>query len=200
MSGEHWDKRYIEGETPWDSNTVCAHLPATLQEHGIGAGKMLEIGCGTGTNAIWLAQQGFNVTAVDVSGEAIKRAERKAAEAGVNCRFIVVSALEMEIEGGPFEFAFDRGCFHTNHSSWDRSAFAARVAQHLTDDGHWLSLIGSTDGAPRDGGPPRLSVLEIAAAVEPHFEIVDLKSTRFAPEDDESAESWRCLMRKRRRW
>ena len=200
MSHEHWDKRYLDGETPWDGGNVSAHLPAVLQDFDIRPCKALEIGCGTGTDTIWLAQQGFDVTAVDISGEAIQRAEQKAAKAGASCRFVVASALEMEIEGGSFEFAFDRGCFHTNPTAWDRSAFAAKVARHLTDGGYWLSLIGSTDGAPRDSGPPRRSVLEIAAAVEPHLEIAELKATRFAPEEDTSAEAWRCVMRKRRQW
>ena len=200
MSDERWDKRYLDGETPWDSGTVCEHLPTALQDFGIGPCKALEIGCGTGTNAVWLAQQGFDVTGVDISGEAIRRAEEKVEKAGASCRFLVASALEMEIEGGPFGLVFDRGCFHTNNTAWDRSAFAASVARHLTDDGYWLSLIGSTDGAPRESGPPRRSVLDIAAAVEPHLEIVELKATRFSPEPGGSPESWRCMMRKRRQW
>lgn len=200
MTGEHWDKRYIDGETPWDQGVVSEHLPAVLQEFGIEPCKVLEVGCGTGTDSIWLAQQGFDITAVDISGEAIQRAKQKATDADVTCRFLTASALEMDVDGGPFEFVFDRGCFHTNHSAWERAAFALRVAAHLVDDGRWLSLMGSTDGAPRESGPPRVSVLEIAAAVEPHFEIVELKATRFVPGSDDSAESWRCLMRKRRTW
>ena len=62
MADMHWDKRYLDGETPWDSGTVCGHLQAGLQDFGIEPCRALEVGCGTGTNAIWLAQQGFDVT------------------------------------------------------------------------------------------------------------------------------------------
>ena len=200
MADPQWDQRYIDGEIPWDSGTVCGHLKAALEEFGIQPGRALELGCGTGTNAVWLAQQGFDVTAVDISGEAIKRAEQKATDAAASCRFVTASVLDLDLDDDPFAFAFDRGCFHSLQAPWDRAAFAATLARHLTDDGMWFSVIGSTDGAPRDTGPPRRSVLDIAAAIEPHFELVELKATRFMPESDESAEAWRCVARKRRGW
>lgn len=200
MADEYWDKRYREGDIPWDTDAINGHLTAVLEERGIQPCAVLEIGCGTGTNAIWLAQQGFDVTAVDVSDEAIRMAGQKAAEAGVGCRFIAACAMNMEIEGDPFEFAYDCGCLHVYHTPWARSAVAATVARHLASDGLWLSVIGSADGAPREGGPARQTASAIVAAVEPHFEILELKATRYGVGSDAAPEAWRCLMRKRRQW
>ena len=200
MTEGYWEKRYSEGDTPWDTDEVNGHFPSALQEFGIRPCAALEIGCGTGTNAIWFARQGFDVTAVDVSQEAIRRAERKAVGADVRCRFIAACAMKMEIEGAPFEFAYDLGCLHVYHTPWERSAIAAGVARHLSDGGLWLCLLGSADGPPRESGPPRQSAQAIVTAVEPHFEILELKAVRLSPASDTSAEAWRCLMRKRRRW
>ncbi len=165
--------------------------------HGIGPGKALEIGCGTGTNSIWLARQGFDVTGVDLSEVAIERAEAKAAEAGVDCRFVADDFLVDPVPGAPYGFVYDRGCLHVFDRAKDRARFAARVADLLGPEGVWHSLIGSTDGPPRDVGPPRRSATEITAAVEPHFEILELRSTSFDSDEHSHARAWVMVGRRR---
>ena len=159
--------------------------------------NVLEVGCGTGTDSIWLAQQGFEVTAVDISGEAIRRAGEKAAKAGVQCRFVTASALTMEIEGGPFGFAFDRGCFHTFDKKKQRRDYARRVHNLLDEGGHWLTLMGNVDDGRLDIGPPKRTALEVVTAVEPLFEILQLKQGRFDSNDVVPSKIWVVLMRKR---
>jgi hypothetical protein len=61
----------------------------------------------------------------------------------------------------------------------------------------WHSLIGSTDGPPRDSGPPRRSATEIVASVEPHFEILDLQSTSFDQGSHSHARAWVLVARRR---
>ena len=56
---EAWNEHYVKGELPWDSGVVDEHLAEVLARHHIAPGKGLEIGCGTGTNSIWLARQGL---------------------------------------------------------------------------------------------------------------------------------------------
>jgi hypothetical protein len=107
-----------------------------------------------------------------------------------------VTAFAAEPPGGPFEFVFDRGCFHVFDDDSDRARFAQKVAAHLVEDGWWLSLIGSTEGAPRDEGPPRRSARDVMNAIEPSLEIVQLRSTEFTV-CDEGLKSWLCLSRKR---
>lgn len=192
-----WDQRYVEGELPWDSGKPDLHLRGVLEEHSVKLGKALEIGCGTGTNSIWLAEHGFEVTGLDLSQTAIAKAEAKVAAVGVDCHLFVGDFLVDQVPGAPFEFVYDRGCFHVFDGAEERSRFASRVGDLLAPEGVWHSLIGSTDGPPRGSGPPRRSAAEIAAAVEPHFEILELRSTIFDRERHSQARAWVLVARRR---
>jgi methyl halide transferase len=192
-----WDKRYTEGNLPWDSGKPDVHLPEVIEAYRVKSGKALEIGCGTGTNSIWLAQHGFEVTGMDISPTAIATAKAKVTSAGVNCQLLVGDFLVDQVPGAPFDFVYDRGCLHVFEGREELSRFAWRVADLLAREGMWYSLIGSTDGPPRDTGPPRHSATEIVAAVEPHFEIFDLRSTTFDREGHRQARAWVLVARRR---
>jgi len=193
-----WEQRYSDGDLPWDSGKPDVHLGAVLERHGIERrGKALEVGCGTGTNTIWLARQGFEMTGLDIAQTAIRQAERKVATGGVRCTLLVGDFLVDEIPGAPFRFVYDRGAFHVFDGADERSRFAARVAGLLALHGVWHSLLGSTDGPPRDTGPPRRSAAEIVAAVEPHFEILELSSAMFDDERHSHARAWILVARRR---
>jgi SAM-dependent methyltransferase len=183
INAADWDKRYVDNHLPWDSGKPDIHLRRFIEDSKIAPCKTLEVGCGTGTNAIWLAGHGFEVIGLDISPVAIKRAKEKAGEARVNCQFLAADFMKDHVPGDPFSLIFDRGCFHVFDEPRKQVQFARRGAELLEDNGIWLSLIDSTDGPPRDTGPPRISAEEIVAAAEPHFEILNLKSTTFDKED-----------------
>jgi len=194
MPHASWNDSYASGAPlPWDTGTPDPVLVEMIESRAIAPGNTLEIGCGTGTNAIYLAQYGFDVLGVDISEVAVDRARTRAEG---RCRFEAVDFLAAEPAGGPFEFVFDRGCFHVFDDEGDRARFAQKVAAHLADHGVWLSLIGSTEGAPREQGPPRRSAREVMNAIEPSLEIVQLRSTEFRVYE-EQLKSWLCLSRKR---
>ena len=67
----------------------------------------------------------------------------------LGCRFSTWDFLAAAPPGGPFQFVFDRGCFHVFDEPGERQRFTAQVAAALAPDGLWLSLIGSTEGPPR---------------------------------------------------
>ena len=194
MPHPSWNESYASGKPlPWETGTPDPLLVEMIESRAIAPGRTLEIGCGTGTNAIYLAQHGFDMLGVDISEVAVDKARAKAEG---RCRFEVVDFLAVEPPGGPFEFVFDRGCFHVFDDEADRTRFAQKVAAHLVEDGLWLSLIGSTEGAPRDEGPPRRSAREVMNAIEPSLEIMQLRSTEFTVYQ-ERLKSWLCLSRKR---
>lgn len=194
MTHPSWDESYASGQAlPWDTGTPDSLLVEMIESRAIAPGRALEIGCGTGTNAIYLVQHGFDVLGVDISEVAVDKARAKAQG---RCRFEVVDFLAAEPAGGPFEFVFDRGCFHVFDDEGDRARFAQRVGAHLVEQGLWLSLIGSTEGAPRDEGPPRRTAREVMNAIEPRLEIMQLRSAEFAVYG-ERLKSWLCLSRKR---
>lgn len=197
MNKDEWDDRYRSGDLPWDRPTPTEHLPWAIEAFGIAPGKVIDIGCGTGTNVIWLARQGFDAVGVDISPGAVAQARAKAASADVDCTFEAVDFLSDPVGGGPFALAFDRGCFHSVDAGANRAAFARTVADLLAPAGLWLSLIGSTDAPPREMGPPQVSARQITEAVEAPFEILRLEADNFRNGSDETYPAWRCLMRKR---
>src|SRR5262245_4924543 len=73
---KHWENHYRE-RPPWDTGRVSPELQRRLAQFPIPRGRAIELGCGTGTNAVWLAQQGFDVTAVDICEAPIAAAEGK---------------------------------------------------------------------------------------------------------------------------
>src|SRR3954452_9296635 len=109
----HWDERYQKGNTPWETGQPSSELQRVLSETTVTPCRALELGCGTGASAVWLAQQGFDVTALDLSTVAIESARRRAEAAGAGVRFLAADVLKPPPElAGPFDFVFDRGCYH----------------------------------------------------------------------------------------
>lgn len=189
-----WNEHYASGELPWDTGRPEPLLVEFVTSGGITPRRTLEIGAGTGTNAIWLAERGFDVLGVDVASLAVEKAQAKMEGRDLRCRFATLDFLAAPAPDDPFDFIFDRGCFHVFDEPEERARFASRVEAALAPGGFWLSLIGSTEGAAREVGPPRRSAREVALAIEPALEIVELRSAEFRGND---AKAWFCLSRQR---
>jgi len=196
---DRFKKRYKTGDTPWDIGKPDFNLIEIVTKTPIKSCKALDIGCGTGDNSIWLAQNHFIVTGTDISEVAIKKAKEKASKNDVKCTFLVVDFFKSRIEGAPFGFVFDRGCFHTFDSDEERKTFAKNVAACLEKNGLWLSLIGSADEQRQGPGPPQRTANDIVVAVEPYFEILSLASSHFGSNRQNPPKCWACLMQKRPR-
>jgi SAM-dependent methyltransferase len=193
MCHPSWNDSYASAEPPpWDTGTPDPMLVEMIESQALAPCRTLEVGCGTGTNAIYLAQHGFEVVGVDISPLAVESARAKASGAG---RFETVDFLNAP-PGGGFQFVFDRGCFHTFDSDHERTRFAENVAAALLAGGVWLSLIGSTEGPPREQGPPRRNAREIMNAIEPSLEILQFHSREFGV-CGEQLKAWLCLSRRR---
>ena len=195
---ERFEKRYESGDTPWDIGKPDFNLIQTVTTMAIEPCTALDIGCGTGDNSIWLSQKNFQVIGIDISEIAIQKAIEKASKANIKCTFIVMDFLPNKIEGAPFGFAFDRGCFHSLNSDEERESFSENVAAHLEKDGLWLTLVGNADGQRHGPGPPQRTARDIVNLVEPYFEILSLVSSYFGSNRPNPPRAWVCLMRKRR--
>ena len=92
FSRQDWDARYERTELLWtaEPNRLFAAEVAALAP-----GRALDIACGEGRNAVWLAERGWNVTAVDFSGVALAKGERLAVERGVSVRWVLDDVLEI---------------------------------------------------------------------------------------------------------
>jgi SAM-dependent methyltransferase len=194
MPHPSWNESYASGELPWDTGQPEPLLVEFVTSGAVTASLALEIGAGTGTNAIWMAERGFDVLGVDISPLAVERANAKMEARALRCRFAAWDFLAAIPPDGPFQFVFDRGCFHVFDEPCERQRFAAQVVAALASGGLWLSLIGSTEGPPREVGPPRRSAREVTLAIEPALEIVELRSAEFR---GNNANAWFCLSRRR---
>lgn len=196
MAVRDWNEHYVRGELPWDTGEPDLHLVDLVRGGTIPPGRALEIGSGTGTNALWLATQGFDVVGIEVSERAVEMADAKAGRDAPRVTFSLHDFLDDTL-AGPFDFAFDRGCFHVFDEPEERARFVRRVADVLRPDGLWLSLIGSTEGPAREHGPPRRSARDIVSALEPALEVVSLRATEFDAGLPTAARAWVCLARRR---
>ncbi len=189
-----WDRRYIEGDTPWETGREDRVFRRYVDESGIAPCRALEIGCGYGAESILLARMGFDVTAIDIAPAAIAAA-KKNLPAELDVAFLAADILDGPIAGAPFGFACDRGCLHSFDAPEDRRRCARAVAGNLGAGGWWLSMIGSADGPDISPGPPRMAAADVAAAIEPDFAIHLLRRDRY---DSANAPMiWVCLAQKR---
>lgn len=105
---------YRNGEPPWDSGVTPPELVALVEAPGAPMpGRALELGCGTGTNAVYLARHGWRVAAVDLVDRAVRQAREKAAEAGADVTVMCGDATrldEMDVPG-PYDLFFDLSCY-----------------------------------------------------------------------------------------
>ena len=104
---------------PWDTQVSPPELFEFIEGHP--PGRALDLGCGTGTNVITLAQHGWQVVGVDYVRRAIRRAERKAEQAGISAEFIVSDVTKLEDVKGRFDLVLDIGCFHSLEAKEKRS-------------------------------------------------------------------------------
>ncbi|MFA5189271.1 MAG: class I SAM-dependent methyltransferase [Verrucomicrobiia bacterium] len=178
MIERDWNQTYRDPQAPpWDTGKPSTQLRLLLESGAVKPCRALDLGCGTGTNAIFLAQQGFNATGVDLSEVAVQRALAKAQTAGVTANFICASVLALPDLGGPFEFVSDIGCFHTLAKD-QRNAFVAQVTR-VTQPGSVYFLLCGNAKEPLDPGPPTLSEEEIRGTFSGHFDIEWIRECRF---------------------
>jgi SAM-dependent methyltransferase len=97
---EDWDERYGASEQVWSGDPNGALLAEVA---GLAPGSALDVGCGEGADAVWLARAGWDVTALDVSGVALERAARHAGEAGVTVRLVHSGLVEAGLPAGSFD-------------------------------------------------------------------------------------------------
>ena len=160
-SVEDFEASYVEGRPPWD---IGRPQPAfrDLADQGRLAGRVLDVGCGTGEHALMAAAAGLDATGVDTAATAIARAQRKADERGVSARFMTWNALELGGLGESFDTVLDCGLFHVFEDD-DRPRFVDSLRAAVPAGGRYYMLCFS-ELEPGDWGPRRVRLDESRAS------------------------------------
>jgi ubiquinone/menaquinone biosynthesis C-methylase UbiE len=168
---------YRSGEPPWDIGRPQPAV-ARLAERGLISGDVIDIGCGTGENAMYLASRGLVVVGVDAAPTAIERAQEKARLRASAATFLVADALALESLGRLFETAIDCGLFHT-FSDADRVLFELSLRRTLRSGARYVLLCFS-EQEPGEQGPRRVTQAEIRATFAVGWKVDSIVSERFA--------------------
>ncbi len=172
-----WEDHYATGHMPWDSGLPSSELQRVLREYDVPVGRALELGCGTGTNAIWLAQQGFEVTAVDISANALKLARQKGADAGVDVNWMQADVQNFGARMEPFDLVFDRGCYHCCRRV-DLAGYFQTLRNVTRPGSKFLCLCGNAN-EQSESRIPRVTEAEIRDELGSLFEFIHIQAMHF---------------------
>lgn len=151
MTGLPWDASYHDGPAPWD---IDRPQPAIVRVASAGgfAGAVLDAGCGSGENALYVASLGLSVLGVDVAETALVNARRSAEDRGIEAEFAVADAFELEGLGRRFDTVLDCGLFHTFDGD-ERARYVASLTS-VTEHGGTLYVLCFSDIGPDTGPHP----------------------------------------------
>lgn len=176
-SNNSWNKRYIIGDTPWATHSPSPELINIIEEYKISPCKVIEFGCGTGVNAVFLAKRGFSVLGIDISEEAISIAKRFAFEAGVNVEFKVGDILALDESIGRFDFIVDIGCYHHLRQSSLADYYGSILkVSHLRSFYHCQAGNAIED---KNWGPPRVTASELLTENMELFDLIIMRQFHF---------------------
>jgi cyclopropane fatty-acyl-phospholipid synthase-like methyltransferase len=130
-------------------------------------GRAVDIGCGTGTNVITLAKSGWRVTGVDFAPRAIALAKRKLAAANVQADLKIADVTKLDGISGPFDLAFDLGCFHSIPSAL-HAKYLDQLERLLAPNGSYLLYaFVKPEPAPSGTGLVEADIDQISARLTP---------------------------------
>ncbi len=116
------------GDPPWDTGET----PPEIKDHisGLEPGKALDIGCGTGTNVIYLGKHGWQVIGIDFIPRAIREARKKTDGLNLDVEFHTMDVTQYFDLGQKFDFVYDIGCFHSLGFE-ERSQYFDNLVRHM---------------------------------------------------------------------
>jgi SAM-dependent methyltransferase len=146
---EDWNRRYAGSELIW-SATPNRFLVAEIG--GLGPGTALELACGEGRNAVWLAERGWTVTGVDFSDVALEKAHRLAEARGVKVEWIVADVVEHRLEPEAFDLVV---LLYLQVPPGDRRAVVHSAAAALARGGTFLLVAHDRSNLEHGHGGPQ---------------------------------------------
>lgn len=154
-----FEVQYLFKSARWDTGISPPELLEFLEEHP--PGRALDLGCGTGTNTITLAQLGWDPIGIDISSRAIREARLKAERASVNVHFLQGDVADLKGVEGTFDLILDIGCFHAI-SIASKEKYAENLSKYLGPNGFFLLYTWLEQGIDGDESlSPEEKLLEL---------------------------------------
>jgi cyclopropane fatty-acyl-phospholipid synthase-like methyltransferase len=175
MKSEQFEE-YYQGGAPWDIDHAQPAFVA-LEQAGTVQGSVLDVGCGTGENALYFASRGHDVWGIDFVPWAVEQARARAAQRASSAQFHAGDALALETLGRTFDNVIDCGLFHT-FTDEERPVFVAGLEKVIRAGGSYHMLCFS-DQEPPGEGPRRVSEQEIRATFKNGWVLSSIKPTHF---------------------
>ncbi|WP_405168179.1 class I SAM-dependent methyltransferase [Nocardia sp. NBC_01499] len=190
MTGLPWDASYQDGPAPWDIGRPQPAIERVGSQGGF-TGAVLDVGCGSGDNALYVASLGVSVLGVDVAETALALARQKADDRGLGVEFVVADAFQLEQLGRKFPTVLDCGMFHTCDAD-ERPRYVASLAS-VIEQGGTLYVLCFSDIGP-DTGPHPVSRQELRAPFEAgdgwHIATIDADRVLTRYHGDDGAPAW----------
>jgi SAM-dependent methyltransferase len=187
---------YRVGFTPWEGHPIGQGLrdlvEGTSDTPALPTGLALDVGCGTGDSAIYLAQHGWKVTGVDYVEKPLDKARVKAGRADLSVDFVRadVTNLSQAGIGTGFQLIVDNGCIH-NMSGGDRAAYVREVSAVAAQDARLLIVAFPPGGR---FGVPGIDHAEINRRFAPSWTLLSAGQER---ELDDKTPTWYYLFQRR---
>lgn len=188
-----------DGKAPWD---IGKPQPVFVEAAEQITGSVLDVGCGTGENALFFAQRGHKVTGIDFLEHPIAEAKQKARDRNFQASFLVMDALHLNAIPEVFDSVIDCGLFHI-YSDEHRGRYVEGLASVVKPGGKVFVMCFSDKEPPGDG-PRRISQQEIHEAFAQGWEVESMEEARFETrrklDDMQFSEggpkAWFCVIRK----
>jgi SAM-dependent methyltransferase len=195
VNSEDWNRKYAEKELVWSAGP---NRFLVAEAAGLAPGRALDVACGEGRNAIWLAEQGWRVTGVDFSEVAVEKGRRIAARRGVEVDWLVEDVLVHEPEPGAYDLVI---LFYLQLVADELRPVLASAARAVAPGGTFLLVAhDSRNLAEGWGGPQDPAVLYTPEDVVPSLDglAVEKAEAVLRPVEEEDATAVDCLVRARR--
>jgi len=133
-----WNNFYDDTcrKVPFFVNKPDENLVHYFEKEMIFPSKVLELGCGAGRNAIYLAKKGCSVVGVDLSENALEWAKKRISEEDVNVELVCANIFDLDFQQESFDFIYDSGCFH-HIAPHRRVSYIEIINRLLKQDGYF---------------------------------------------------------------
>jgi cyclopropane fatty-acyl-phospholipid synthase-like methyltransferase len=173
----HFFDREYEGSPLWEIGRPQAEI-VRLERDGELVGRVLDVGCGTGENALYLAAHGHDTWGIDFAPKAVRAARAKAEERGNSAVFREASALDLGTLEETFDTVVDSGLFHV-FLDRHRPAYSESVRSVLRPGGRFFLLCFSEAEPTEWGGPRRVSQGELRKTFATGWQLRWIRPARY---------------------